>query len=118
MTTTKERIDEHVRRLKQTPHQSTYEQFSEYGKKDSAIEDEHDRMVRFLCTVGQLKTLDRTGWILESRAIQKAESVAGIDLFIYIYIVLNLYIKDTCIVWASLLCFLMMRMKMIMRIII
>lgn len=46
----------------------------EYCKKDG---DKCDKFIEFLCTVGQLKTLDRRGWILKERNIPKPESIAG-----------------------------------------
>nr|XP_046915336.1 5'-deoxynucleotidase HDDC2-like [Dermatophagoides farinae] len=42
-----------------------------------ADDDTADRMVRFLCLTGRLKTLPRRGWILNNRGIQNPESIAG-----------------------------------------
>lgn len=48
--------------------------FVEYSKKDG---DESDKMIEFLCTIGKLKSLDRRGWVLKERNIEKPETVAG-----------------------------------------
>ena len=66
-------MEQHEQRLAAGP--SSYSELSEYPAKPDA--DQHDKMVQFLCTVGQLKTIDRTGWILKDRNIPKPESVAG-----------------------------------------
>ena len=67
-------MEQHKQRLiNQDPE--SYAALSEYPAKPDS--DPYDRMVQFLCTVGKLKTIDRTGWILEDRNIPKPEPVAG-----------------------------------------
>ncbi len=42
------------------------------------MESESDKLIEFLCQTGKLKTLDRKGWTLNDRNIDKPESVAGL----------------------------------------
>lgn len=71
-------MDQHLLRLKIDPSQ--FDDLSEYPKLTK--ETDADRMIRFLCTVGQLKTIDRTGWILKGREIKKPETIAGKCVFL------------------------------------
>lgn len=67
-------MEEHKKRLNADP--SSFVELSEYPVKPDA--DESEKMVQFLCTVGKLKSIERTGWILDHRrTISKPETVAG-----------------------------------------
>lgn len=67
-------MEEHKLRLAADPN--SFVKLSEYPVKPDA--DESEKMVQFLCTVGKLKSIDRTGWILDHRrTISKPETVAG-----------------------------------------
>ena len=67
-------MEEHRQRLDALP--GSFVKLSEYPVKPDA--DESEKLIQFLCTVGKLKTIDRTGWILDpQRTVRKPESVAG-----------------------------------------
>ena len=63
----------------------------EYRKENG---DQVDKMIEFLCTVGRLKTIDRTGWILPGRSIPKPESIAGKLIFVF-NILIDTIIKNS-----------------------
>lgn len=43
--------------------------------------DQTDRMIKFLCLVGRLKSLPRRGWLLDDRKIASPETIAGMNRF-------------------------------------
>lgn len=68
-------MDLHKERIATDMKQLCYES-SEYPILTES--DAYEKMAQFLCSVGQLKSILRTGWILPGREIENCETIAGL----------------------------------------